>query len=102
MINMYPQLLMQLEAQQAVVKERIANAERMGPVIAEARRLQHQRHVAALHRVLAQVEAAVGKIHDNSYGRCDSCDQQIPEPELVHDPSSSLCHACRGHLPRGD
>jgi len=70
--------------------------DRMAPLIDEAHRLQHQRHVAALHRVLGEVEAALGKVRDGTYGQCDACQGKIPAHELAHEPATTLCGSCRG------
>ena len=88
---------MLLEARQLELSARLDEADRMEPLVEEARRLQHQRHVAALHRVIGQVEAALGKVHDGTYGQCDACGQAIPAHELAHEPASTLCGSCRGH-----
>ncbi len=88
---------MLLRARQADLAARLGEADRTAPLIDEARRLQHQRHVAALHRVIGQVEAALGKVRDGTYGRCDACGQAIPDHDLAHEPASTLCGSCRGH-----
>ncbi|MHB1525235.1 MAG: TraR/DksA family transcriptional regulator [Candidatus Dormibacteria bacterium] len=88
---------MLLQARQADLAARLDEADRIAPLIDEARRLQHQRHIAALHRVIGQVEAALGKVHDGTYGQCDACGQAIPDRDLAHEPASTLCGSCRGH-----
>ncbi|MGH7612334.1 MAG: TraR/DksA family transcriptional regulator [Candidatus Dormibacteria bacterium] len=91
--------LQQLQVQQELLQERIKNADSLIPMEDEFLRQRHQRHMAALHRLLAQVEAALTKIEDHTYGRCDACEQAIPEDDLAHNPSTSLCRSCRGHVP---
>ncbi len=87
---------LELQARQADLAVRLAEVDRMAPLVEEARRLQHQRHAAALHRVLAQVEAALGKVEDGTYGQCDACARAIPASDLTHEPAATLCRSCRG------
>jgi DnaK suppressor protein len=79
------------------IQNQLDEAERRGPVVDEALRLRHQRHVASLHRMLSQIEAALGKVHDGTYGTCDGCRNPIPASELAHEPATTLCGDCRGH-----
>jgi RNA polymerase-binding transcription factor DksA len=87
---------MALQARQLELTARLAEVDRMAPLIDEAHRLHHQRHVAALHRVLGEVEAALGKVRDGTYGQCDACQGKIPAHELAHEPATTLCGSCRG------
>ncbi len=80
-----------------ILNASLTEAAERAPLIEEARRLQHDRHMAALHRVISQVEAALGKVRDGSYGSCDACGHDIPAHELATEPATTLCGSCRGH-----
>jgi RNA polymerase-binding protein DksA len=45
--------------------------------------------------VLSDIEAALKRIHDGTYGRCTGCDQQIPEERLEARPWATLCINCQ-------
>ena len=80
-----------------MLNDSLQRAEAREALVEEAKRIQHQRHVAGLHRLVAQVEAALGKAREGSYGKCDSCGQDIASQDLAHEPASTLCASCRGH-----
>ncbi|HEV2360853.1 MAG TPA: hypothetical protein VGS21_04040 [Acidimicrobiales bacterium] len=76
---------------------KIQQGEAVANHVDEAKRLRHERHMAALHRRMAQIEAALHKHHEGTYGECDGCGAVIAEKDLEHDPSHTLCRSCRGH-----
>lgn len=82
--------------QMANLNEQLERAEQREGHVDEARRLRHERHVAALQRMRGQVEAALGKIEDGTFGHCDGCDQKLGESQLKADPTTSLCDDCKG------
>ena len=43
---------------------------------------------------LDQIEAAIERIEDGSYGRCETCGGKIPEPRLEAIPYAALCVRC--------
>jgi DnaK suppressor protein len=88
---------MMFQGRLAEIQNQLDEADRQGPLVDEALRLRHQRHVESLHRLMAQIEAALGKVRDGTYGTCDACAQPIPSDELAHEPSNTLCASCRGH-----
>ena len=57
-----------------------------------------RQHVAALigqaRERLAEIEAALGRLDDGSYGRCERCGQPIGAERLVARPSASACVRC--------
>ena len=79
------------------IQNQLDEAERRGPVVNEALRLRHRRHVASLHRMLIQIEAALGNVRGGTYGTCDGCQNSISPNELAHEPATTLCADCRGH-----
>lgn len=58
--------------------------------------LQMTRSVAAsrLHQLLVEVERALEKLADGSYGECDDCAGHIPEERLQALPWAVRCAAC--------
>ena len=53
---------------------------------------------------LDQIEAAIGRIEDGSYGRCEQCGEQIPKTRLDAIPYAAECERCasqqeEGHRP---
>lgn len=47
-----------------------------------------------LQETLAEVEHALGKFADASYGRCESCGQPIGEARLEAKPAARMCINC--------
>lgn len=53
---------------------------------------------ATLDRMLTDVEAALQRIHEGTYGKCRYCGSDIDERRLAVRPSSSSCVACKQKL----
>lgn len=51
--------------------------------------------IGNLIRELREVEAALERIAENSYGRCDDCDVEIPYERLLANPSALRCVSCQ-------
>ena len=45
---------------------------------------------------LKQIEAALGRVKDGSYGVCLKCEEEISEKRLKARPESPFCTACQG------
>ena len=45
--------------------------------------------------LLTQVERALSRIEDGSYGHCESCGKAIPKPRLQAFPRATLCVSCK-------
>jgi RNA polymerase-binding protein DksA len=45
--------------------------------------------------VLADIDAALKRIEDGTYGTCTTCGKQIPEERLEARPSATLCIDCQ-------
>ena len=45
--------------------------------------------------VLADIDAALTRIEDGTYGTCTNCGKQIPEERLEARPSATLCIDCQ-------
>ncbi len=50
--------------------------------------------LTAAERRLAEVEAALERLEENSYGRCSSCGRPIDDADLELEPQRSLCARC--------
>ena len=44
--------------------------------------------------ILDQIEAAIKRIEEGSYGRCEACGEQIPKTRLDAIPYAALCIQC--------
>jgi DnaK suppressor protein len=51
-------------------------------------------------QVLAQIDAALGRIDDGSFGRCTNCAEPIAEERLEARPWASLCIKCQREAER--
>ena len=49
----------------------------------------------AERRLLRQVDAALDKMRQNTYGRCETCGEEISEKRLEALPFATLCIACQ-------
>ena len=50
---------------------------------------------------LAEVEAALTRVADGSYGTCVECGEPIPHARLAANPSAARCIACQERLEAG-
>jgi DnaK suppressor protein len=59
--------------------------------------MQMERTVAAeqLHSASVEIERALAKLAEGSYGRCDSCGDEIAPERLEALPAATLCVACK-------
>lgn len=48
-----------------------------------------------LHIELVAVQAALHRIHDGSYGRCDDCGLEVGRERLLAQPSAGRCLRCQ-------
>ena len=46
-------------------------------------------------QVLSEIDAALGRIDDRTYGICFSCSNEIPHERLEANPWASLCIDCK-------
>jgi DnaK suppressor protein len=57
---------------------------------------EHEMSLANNSRdLLLQVERALDRLDGGTYGRCESCGNQIPKPRLQAFPRATLCVACK-------
>lgn len=52
-------------------------------------------------RLLGAIDAALGRIEDDTYGKCVNCGAQIPEERLEAMPWATLCIDCKRKEERG-
>jgi DnaK suppressor protein len=69
-----------------------------GSTLSEADRTEAVLHSARAQR--AEVEAALARIEEHSYGKCVDCGQQIPDGRLDARPDAARCVGCQGKLAR--
>lgn len=62
-----------------------------------AERAEVEALVGSLSEALSEVEHALGKFDGGTYGRCETCGQEIPLPRLEAKPEARFCieHAAR-------
>ncbi|MGY2075479.1 TraR/DksA family transcriptional regulator [Blastococcus sp. SYSU DS0828] len=53
-----------------------------------------QRRSADLQRTIEEIDAALARLVDGSYGRCTGCGTAIPEERLELRPFARTCVAC--------
>lgn len=46
-------------------------------------------------QVISEIDAALGRIEDGTYGVCASCGREIPRQRLEANPRASLCIDCK-------
>ena len=57
---------------------------------------EHEMSLANNSRdLLSQVERALARIDDGSYGHCERCGNAIPKPRLQAFPRATLCVSCK-------
>jgi DnaK suppressor protein len=71
-----------------------------GPRAMDGDAAQALREVRALvatgaRQALADIELALARMSDGSYGRCRACDAGIPIAVLTAIPATTMCRACR-------
>ncbi len=63
-------------------------------------RLQALGQVEQLHRIVQQIEEALHRIDDGSYGVCKVCGQLIRKPRLLNQPFVLTCMECQNAMER--
>jgi RNA polymerase-binding transcription factor len=75
--------------------EAVSFGKRVGDGTTQAvERLNQVGTATALAAMLEDVDRALVKLDEGSYGRCDSCGAEIPEERLEARPWSVLCVTC--------
>jgi len=63
-------------------------------------RLQALGQMGNIHRTIQQIEEALHRIEDGTYGVCTSCGQLIRKPRLVNQPFVLTCMECQSEMER--
>lgn len=63
-------------------------------------RLQALGQMGSIHRTIQQIEEALHRIDDGTYGVCTVCGQLIRKPRLVNQPFVLTCMECQNELER--
>ena len=64
-------------------------------------RLQALGQVGNINRTIQQIDEALHRIEDGSYGVCTSCGQLIRKPRLINQPFVLTCMECQSEMERG-
>lgn len=64
-------------------------------------RLQALGQMGNIHRTIQQIEEALHRIDDGSYGVCTSCGQLIRKPRLLNQPFVQTCMECQSKMEHG-
>jgi len=64
-------------------------------------RLQALGQVGNINRVIQQIDEALHRIEDGTYGVCTSCGQLIRKPRLINQPFVLTCMECQSAMERG-
>ena len=64
-------------------------------------RLQALGQVGSINRTIQQIDEALHRIEDGSYGVCTSCGQLIRKPRLLNQPFVLTCMECQSAMERG-
>ena len=64
-------------------------------------RLQALSQMGSINRVIQQIEEALHRIDDGTYGVCTSCGQLIRKPRLLNQPFVLTCMECQNEMERG-
>jgi len=67
---------------------------------AARRARQLARQTVAERQGLAEIEAALDRIANGQYGRCEQCREPISAALLTRQPQARYCTACSGPAPR--
>jgi RNA polymerase-binding transcription factor DksA len=55
--------------------------------------------IEAVDRVLDEVERALSRLDDGTYGRCETCGSPIDDARLADAPTTVTCSACEPPAP---
>ena len=63
-------------------------------------RLQALGHMGNINRIIQQIDEALHRIDDGTYGVCTSCGQLIRKPRLINQPFVLTCMECQSEMER--
>jgi RNA polymerase-binding transcription factor DksA len=115
LVRQLPALRKELERQREFRSEQLAHLsahdQNQASLVGYGPRAMDGDAVRALHQVralvaagarqaLADIELALARMNQGTYGRCRACDADIPPAVLTAIPKTTLCQAC--HAPAAD
>ena len=65
-------------------------------------RLQALGQMGSMNRTIQQIDEALHRIEDGTYGVCTSCGQLIRKPRLINQPFVLTCMECQSAMERGE
>lgn len=65
-------------------------------------RLQALGQMGNINRIIQQIDEALHRIEDGSYGVCTACGQLIRKPRLLNQPFVLTCMECQSAMERGE
>ena len=65
-------------------------------------RLQALGQMGNINRTIQQIDEALHRIEDGTYGVCTSCGQLIRKPRLINQPFVLTCMECQSAMERGE
>ena len=65
-------------------------------------RLQALGQMGNINRTIQQIDEALHRIEDGTYGVCTSCGQLIRKPRLLNQPFVLTCMECQSAMERGE
>ena len=65
-------------------------------------RLQALGQMGTINRTIQQIDEALHRIDDGTYGVCTSCGQLIRKPRLLNQPFVLTCMECQSAMERGE
>ena len=65
-------------------------------------RLQALGQMGTINRTIQQIDEALHRIEDGTYGVCTSCGQLIRKPRLLNQPFVLTCMECQSAMERGE
>ena len=71
-----------------------------GDGTAQTLRLQALGQVGSINRTIQQIDEALHRIEDGSYGVCTACGQLIRKPRLLNQPFVLTCMECQSEMER--
>ena len=71
-----------------------------GDGTAQTQRLQALGQMGNIKRVIQQIDEALHRIEDGSYGICNSCGELIRKPRLLNQPFVLTCMECQSRMER--
>ena len=81
-----------------LTRERDARTAQVTRLLAQVRSPQdaHSAELIVARAVLDEVEAALSRLTDGTYGWCGHCLGPLPRRQLYGDPRARYCRACNG------